>query len=111
MKVSAEDKYGSVVYMVVCTFLDIGKIDFYLYVSDYREEWECDNEDIKNWYPWCMSMAMICPAVQSLEALGLGGLLPQGCNGYGRVRQVGMPLKRVLTWFRCLRQETKTQFR
>jgi len=46
-----EEKYDSVVYMVVRTFSNIGKMDSYLYVSDYREEWEYDNENIKNLTP------------------------------------------------------------
>lgn len=46
-----EKQHDALVYAVVRTYSNIGKMDSYLYVSDYRDEWGQDNEDIKNMAP------------------------------------------------------------
>lgn len=46
-----EKEHDALVYLVVRTISNIGKMDSYLYVSDYREEWERDNEDVKSLEP------------------------------------------------------------
>lgn len=46
-----EKQHDALVYVVVRTYSNIGKMDSYLFVSDYRNEWEQDNEDIKNMAP------------------------------------------------------------
>ena len=43
-----ENENNALVYMVVRAFTSFGKMDSYLYVSDYPEEWEMDHEDIKD---------------------------------------------------------------
>lgn len=48
-----EEKYDALVYCVIRSFTDIGKIDHYMYVSDYPEEWEMTVKDIKDNY--CMT--------------------------------------------------------
>ena len=45
-----EEKHNALVYMVVRAYTTIGKMDSLLYISDYEEEWEMDNEDIKDGY-------------------------------------------------------------
>ncbi len=46
-----EEQYNAVVYVVVRTFSNIGKMDSYLYVSDYDEEWERDRSDLDSMSP------------------------------------------------------------
>ncbi len=46
-----EKQHDALVYAVVRTYSNIGKMDSYLYVSDYRDEWGQDTEDIKNMAP------------------------------------------------------------
>ena len=41
-----EEENNALVYIVVRCYSDLGKMDSFLYVSDYEEEWEMDNEDI-----------------------------------------------------------------
>ena len=41
-----EDENNALVYMVVRAFTQFGVMDSFLYVSDYPEEWDMDNEDI-----------------------------------------------------------------
>ena len=45
-----EKKYNSLVYMVVRSyFKELGKMDSFLFVSDYKdEEWEMDRNDIRH---------------------------------------------------------------
>lgn len=45
-----EEEYDALVYMVVRSFTNFGKMDSLLYVSDYEEEWEMDNADINDGY-------------------------------------------------------------
>ena len=42
-----EEQNDALVYLVVRSYTNIGKMDSYLYVSNYPEEWEQDREDIK----------------------------------------------------------------
>lgn len=46
-----EEKNNAVVYMVVRSYTEFGKMDAFLFVCDYAEEWEIDNEDIAARYP------------------------------------------------------------
>lgn len=48
-----EAEYNSIVYHVIHTFTQFGELYNFLYVSDYQEEWEMDNEDIKDNYVMC----------------------------------------------------------
>lgn len=48
-----EEKNNALVYHVIHTFTQFGELYNFLYVSDYQEEWEMDNEDIKDNYVMC----------------------------------------------------------
>jgi len=41
-----EKKYNALVYVVIRSYTTIGKLDNYLYVSDYADEWEQDREEL-----------------------------------------------------------------
>ena len=44
-----EKKSSALVYMVVRSYTDYGKMDSYLFVSDFKdEEWAMDREDLKH---------------------------------------------------------------
>lgn len=45
-----EEEYNALVYFVIRSYTQFGKLDSILYVSDYEEEWEMDNADIKDGY-------------------------------------------------------------
>ena len=45
---SFEEENNALVYIVVRAFTVFGVLDSLLYVSDYPEEWEMDNDDIKD---------------------------------------------------------------
>ena len=42
-----EQEHNAVVFHVVRSFMEFGTCDCYLFVSDYKEEWEQDAEDLK----------------------------------------------------------------
>ena len=65
-----ETKNDAMVYMVVRTyFKELGKLDSYLFVGDYIEEWDCDRQDLTHDrifayvrsedYPWCSEFGSI----------------------------------------------------
>ena len=77
-----EEEYDALVYHVIHTYTQFGELYNFLYVSDYEEEWEFDNEDVKSGYvvayvwnrsdEWCSEIGGI--AVREL----FGGLVRVG---------------------------------
>ena len=45
-----EEEHNALVYFVIRSYTEFGKLDALLYVSDYEEEWEMDREDINDGY-------------------------------------------------------------
>ena len=45
-----EEQYNALVYHVIHTYTQFGELYSFLFVSDYEEEWEMDNADIKDGY-------------------------------------------------------------
>lgn len=45
-----EEKYNALVYHVIHNYTDIGEMFSLLYVSDEKEEWEYDRNDLKQGY-------------------------------------------------------------
>jgi hypothetical protein len=45
-----EEKHNALVYFVIRSYTEFGKLDSFLYVSDHEEEWELDHEDIADGY-------------------------------------------------------------
>ena len=41
-----EKEYNCLVYMVIRTYTELGTLDSYLYVSDYREDWLVERGDL-----------------------------------------------------------------
>ena len=64
-----EQENNALVYLVVRSFTNIGKMDSIFYVSDYQDEWFMDNADIDEHYacvyvinhdmPYCSEFGMI----------------------------------------------------
>ncbi len=48
-----ETEYNALVYHIIHTYTEFGELYNFLYVSDYKSEWEMDNEDIKDNYVMC----------------------------------------------------------
>ena len=77
-----EKEHDALVYIVVRAYTNFGMMDSLLFVSDYPEEWEMDNEDLEdriamtytiNWdMPECSEMGSI-----SVLPTPAGGLVRQ----------------------------------
>lgn len=45
-----EAEYDSLVYLVVRSYTEIGVLDSYFYVSDHKDEWDMDYDDLSDGY-------------------------------------------------------------
>lgn len=45
-----EEEHNALVYHVIHTMTQFGELYNFLYISDHQDEWEMDNEDIKDGY-------------------------------------------------------------
>ena len=66
-----EEANHALVYCIVRSFTNIGKLDAYLYVSDYKEEWEMDHEDLKEWYQIAYVVNWDAPECSEFGSVGL----------------------------------------
>ena len=48
-----ENEYDALVYHVIHSYTNFGELYSFLFVSDYEEEWEMENADIKDKYVFC----------------------------------------------------------
>ena len=65
-----EKQYNSLVYMVIRSFTEFGTLDAYLYVSQYKEEWEQDLQDLKEGCPLCYVYNKDCPEFSEFGSIG-----------------------------------------
>jgi hypothetical protein len=65
-----EKQYNSLVYMVIRSFTEFGTLDSYLYVSQYKEEWEQDLQDLKEGCPLCYVYNKDCPEFSEFGSIG-----------------------------------------
>lgn len=66
-----EEQYNAVVYVVIRSYTDIGKMDSYLYVSDHEEEWERDRDDLENLSPIAYVYNHDAPYCSEFGSVGL----------------------------------------
>ena len=74
-----EQENNALVYIVVRAFTNLGKMDSLLYISDYEEEWEMENEDINEGYVFSYTINHDMPDCSEFGSIGVkpmfGGLL------------------------------------
>lgn len=74
-----EEEYNALVYHVIHTYTSFGEMYSFLYVSDYEEEWEMDNEDIQDNYAMSYVWNKDCPDLSEFGSIGIrqkfGGLV------------------------------------
>ena len=71
-----DDGYISIselVYLVVRSYTTFGKMDCYLYVSDYTEEWAQDRDDIKEMQPLAYVYNHDMPDCSEFGCIGIAG--------------------------------------
>lgn len=74
-----EQEYNALVYLVVRCYSTLGKMDSFLYISDYDEEWEMDNEDVGAGYAMTYTHNYDAPYCSEFGSIGVkerfGGLI------------------------------------
>lgn len=74
-----EEEYNALVYHVIHTYTNFGEMYSFLYVSDYKEEWEMDNEDIQDNYAMSYVWNKDYPDFSEFGSIGIrqkfGGLV------------------------------------
>lgn len=45
-----QEEYNALVYFATTSYTEFGILDSFLYVSDYKDEWKSDVEDLKDGY-------------------------------------------------------------
>lgn len=77
-----EEKNDALVYMVVRAFTQFGKMDSLLFISDYEDEWEMDNEDLKDGYVMTYTVNHDMPDCSEFGSIAIrsagGGILRVG---------------------------------
>lgn len=68
-----EEEYNALVYFAIRSYTQFGKLDSFLYVSDHEEEWEMDNEDIKDGYAFAYVYNYDEPDFSEMGSIGVQG--------------------------------------
>jgi hypothetical protein len=74
-----EEEYNALVYFAIRSYTEFGILDSFLYVSDYEEEWEMDNRDLKDGYVYAYVYNHDCPEYSEIGLIRVqprfGGLV------------------------------------
>ena len=77
-----DEEHNALVYMVVRAFTQFGKMDSLLYVSDWQEEWEYENEDLRDGYAMSYTINHDMPDCSEFGSIAVkpmfGGLIRIG---------------------------------
>lgn len=68
-----EEENNALVYHIIHTFTGFGELYSFLYVSDYQEEWEMDNEDISEGYALAYVWNKDVPEFSEFGSIGVRG--------------------------------------
>ena len=69
-----EQEYNALVFVVIRSYTNIGKMDSYLFVSDYREEeWEMDRDDLRHGQTCAYVYNHDAPDCSEIGAIGIVG--------------------------------------
>lgn len=71
-----EAEYDALVYLANYCVTEFGRLLSLFYVSDYKEEWEMDNDDIKDGYSCVYCINLDCPDFSEF-----GGIAFKSVNG------------------------------
>lgn len=74
-----EKKYNALVYHIIHNYTEFGELYSLMYVSQYKEEWDYDKDDIKNHYACVFVKNMDEDAFSEFGSIGIksqfGGLV------------------------------------
>ena len=74
-----ESEYNGLVYHVIHSYTEFGELLNLLYVSDYEDEWEMENDDIEDGYVFSYVVNLDNPMFSEFGTIGVreaaGGLI------------------------------------
>ena len=77
-----EQEYNGLVYMVIHDRTEFGELYNMLYVSKHKDEWEYDNEDLKDGYAYAYVKNVTCDDFSEIGSIAIanrwGGLVRIG---------------------------------
>jgi primosomal protein N' len=65
-----EAEYDALVYLVVRSYTEMGVLDSYFYVSDHKEEWDMDYDDLSDGYAMVYVYNQDEPAFSEFGSIG-----------------------------------------
>lgn len=65
-----EARHDALVYFVISTKTSFGDLESYLFVSDYEEEWEIDNDDLLDGYAMTWTENLTHPQCSEFGSIG-----------------------------------------
>lgn len=68
-----EEEHNALVYFVIRSYTEFGKMDSLLYVCDYEEEWEMDREDISAGYVMVYTYVYDAPYFSEIGSIAIQG--------------------------------------
>lgn len=66
-----EEKHNALVYVAIRSYTAFGKMDCFLFVSDYREEWDMDRTDIEQGQALAYCFNYDMPDCSEMGAIGI----------------------------------------
>lgn len=76
-----EEEYNALVYFAIRSYTSFGTLDSFLFVSQYKDEWALDNNDIREGYAYAYVYNYDVP---EYSEIGLIGVQPR-CGGLVRI--------------------------
>lgn len=74
-----EEEYNALVYFAIRSYTNFGTLDSFLFVSQYKDEWVLDNNDIREGYAYAYVYNHDVPEYSEIGLIGvqprLGGLV------------------------------------
>lgn len=74
-----EEEYNALVYFAIRSYTNFGTLDSFLYVSDHKDEWILDNNDISEGYAYAYVYNYDAPECSEIGLIGVqarfGGLI------------------------------------
>lgn len=65
-----EEENNALVYMIARAYTKMGKMDSYIYVSDNKEDWADDNEDLRNGIAFSYTVNKDAPDCSEFGSIG-----------------------------------------
>lgn len=66
-----EEEYDCLVYTVVRSYTSIGMMDSYLFVSDCKDDWDPDREDLEEGYAFSYTVNYDAPDCSEFGTIGI----------------------------------------